>query len=283
MPNIKLLQEAIQAFASGETKAADAKMRKFFVEQAQEINKKFDETFDADGQQDLLDDIRYDMDDGDESSQDVQFDDGKGWDGWEAQDENVPVREAEGEEEEFEDEVAVDSPEGEDEVSVDAEIESGEGEDKGTWTAIQGAFEELAELFKELDGKSDDEFEDEEEVSVSDEDGADDEFSDIDFGSDVKESAAGRLKKVASPAMKEEGGVNDKSPVAKRAPAFVDGVSEVKIKDGTVELKTTEDKMTDVDVTDNDNTMDNAKSLMKNVKEPKNSATTSKSPVAKRK
>lgn len=281
MPNIKLLQEAIQAFASGETKAADAKMRKFFVEQAQEINKKFDEAFDGDGQEDLLDDIRYDMDDQDES-QEVQFDDGKGWDGWEAQDENIPVREAE-DEDEFESDVEVETPAGEDEVSVDAEVESGEAEDKGTWTAIQGAFEELAELFKELDGKSDDEFEDEEEISVSDEDGSDDEFSDIDFGSDVKESAAGRLKKVASPAMKEEGGVNDKSPVAKRAPAFVDGVSEVKIKDGTVDLKTTEDKMTDVDVTDNDNTMDNAKSLMKNVKEPKNSATTSKSPVAKRK
>lgn len=281
MPNIKLLQEAIQAFASGETKAADAKMRKFFVEQAQEINKKFDEAFDGDGQEDLLDDIRYDMDDQGES-QEVQFDDGKGWDGWEAQDENIPVREAE-DEDEFESDVEVETPAGEDEVSVDAEVESGEAEDKGTWTAIQGAFEELAELFKELDGKSDDEFEDEEEISVSDEDGSDDEFSDIDFGSDVKESAAGRLKKVASPAMKEEGGVNDKSPVAKRAPAFVDGVSEVKIKDGTVDLKTTEDKMTDVDVTDNDNTMDNAKSLMKNVKEPKNSATTSKSPVAKRK
>lgn len=279
MPNIKLLQEAIQAFASGETKAADAKMRKFFVEQAQEINKKFDEAFDGDGQEDLLDDIRYDMGD-DEESQDVQFDDGKGFDGWEAQDENIQVREAE-DEDEFESDVDVEEPAGEEEVSVETEVQAG-GEDKGTWTAIQGAFEELAELFKELDGKSDDEFEDEEEVSVSDED-SEDEFSDIDFGSDVKESAAGRLKKVASPAMKEEGGVNDKSPVAKRAPAFVDGVSEVKIKDGTVDLKTTKDKMTDVDVTDNDNTMDNAKSLMKNVKEPKNSATTSKSPVAKRK
>ena len=43
MANIKLLQEAIQAFANGESDVADKKMRKYFVEQAQEINKKLEE------------------------------------------------------------------------------------------------------------------------------------------------------------------------------------------------------------------------------------------------
>ena len=46
MANLKLLQEAIEAFANGEQDVADKKMRKYFVEQAQEINKELEESMD---------------------------------------------------------------------------------------------------------------------------------------------------------------------------------------------------------------------------------------------
>lgn len=268
MANIKLLQEAIQAFASGETKAADAKVRKFFIEQAQEINKKFEqemtESLDGGQESSLEDEVEF------------KFDDGKGSEGWEATDD--PINEADESEEKEETEEEFSS---EEEFSAD---ESGEPEHKSEedpWEGIRDAFDELESLFAELEageageGHEDGEFEDETSET--------EEFSDVNFGDEsFRESVeAGRMKKVTEP---KEKAADSRSPVAGQPEAFVKGVEPVDIKDGSVDIKTTENStsMSQVDVEDNDNVMDNAKGLMKKVKEPKTTPETSRSPLPKR-
>lgn len=260
MANIKLLQEAIQAFASGETKAADAKVRKFFIEQAQEINKKFEkemnESLDGGQQSDFEDEVEF------------KFDDGKGSEGWEAYDDEINEAE-EKETSEFE-------PESSDELSVEVDSVEEPKSEEDPWEGIKDAFDELESLFAELEG----DVSGEEEVEVQSDEGS--EFDDVDFGDEsFRESVeAGRMKKVVEP---KEKAADSRSPVAGQPEAFVKGVEPVDIKDGSVDIKTTENSttMSQVDVDDNDNVMDNAKGLMKNVKEPKTTPEKSRSPLPK--
>lgn len=260
MANIKLLQEAIQAFASGETKAADAKVRAFFIEQANEINKKLEEEMKDELNEDFNMDPELDLE------QEVVYDDGKGIEGWQATDD--PINE---EEEEVE--------------TSEVEVGSEESDDVGSseeskWEGVADAFAELEAMFAELEGE--DVGSSEEEVEVGVEDSS--EFDDVNFGDEsFKESvAAGRMKKVTEP---NETAALSKSPVAGQPEAFVKGVGPVEIKDGSAVIKTSADvgSMSGVKVEDNDSVMDNAKGMMKDVKEPKTTAASSRSPLPKRK
>lgn len=282
MANIKLLQEAIQAFANGDSKVADSKMRKYFVEQAQEINKKLeeemeteedlqeeedlDEAIDTAPESDLTGEVEYALDEG-------LFDDGRADDDWEAYPEEQhqkPVEEAE-------DEV----------VGVEDEFSSEEQpQESAGWEDFKAAFQDLERIFDEINGEDAEEHEDglELDVDVSDDVGAGEEeeedFSDVDFG-DEKVGESYKMKPVSAPS---NDSAKSKSPVAKNAKSPVDGVKPVTIKDGSVQVTGVGEKGGDAEsytTDDNNNVMDNAKNMMKTVSEPKNTAEKSRSPLPK--
>lgn len=199
MANIKLLQEAIQAFANGDNEVADKKMRKYFVEQAQEINKKLEEEMDSeeeemcedvdtDPEEDMTDDVGYKLNEGG-----FEFDDGRGPEDWEP-DEQMNEADAD---------VFVS---GEDGGSADFDMEDGEGSvevsgeapDADQWESIKSAFEDLERMFDEIEGGGAD-FEDDESDDFQDgEEANDDEFADVQFG-DEKVGEAFQMKKVSEP------------------------------------------------------------------------------------
>lgn len=262
MANLKLLQEAIAAFANGEQDIADKKMRKYFVEQAQEINKKLEESMeDEDEEVEVEDEEQLDED------FDVQPDAGL----------NAEIEYTLGEEDE--------SAEDEVEFSADAD---GDGEDdvdvpsEDQWESIQDAFRGLQQMFDEIgDGEvdldSDEEVEDsEEEVGVDGED----EFADVEFG-DEKIGESFKLEKVAPVDKKEKAGTHTKSPVAPEAKSPVAGAEPVKFA-----KKTDQAPLVDLDdksvlPKDNLDLGKNARGEMKDVKAPKTTASNSKSPLSK--
>lgn len=282
MANIKLLQEAIQAFANGDSKVADKKMRKYFVEQAQEINKKLEEEMEVEDEiceeeeldedigggeeEDLVQDVKYELEEG-------LFD---GEEDGEFSPEGHEVCEAE---DDFESDF-----EGEEEVeAIGDDAPQGDG-----WEDFKAAFEDLERIFDELNDDVD-AGEEDVDVDVADDFDADegegeeveDEFADIDFG-DEKVGEAYKMKPVSAPSNDSAKG---KSPVASNAKSPVDGVSPVKIKDGSVKVTGVGEKGGDAEsytTDDNDNVMDNAKSMMKPVKAPKNTAEKSASPLPKK-
>lgn len=281
MANIKLLQEAIQAFANGESDVADKKMRKYFVEQAQEINKKLEE--------EMEDEAEICESEVEEEEEVIEEDIHSG----QSQDLTGEIQYALGEEEEEEveageEEIGVDGDEegaeefGADEVEVDgADLPS---EDQ--WASIKDAIDGLSRMFDEVgaEGEVDldvegDDVGTEEEIVDFDAEG-DDEFAGIGFG-DEKVGEAYKMKSVSAPS---NDAAKSKSPVAPNAKSPVDGVAPVKIKDGTVTLNDG-DKLKNKDAEsvetpcDMANTMDSAKGLMKDVKKPANKAEKSKSPL----
>lgn len=272
MANLKLLQEAIAAFANGEQDIADKKMRKYFVEQAQEINKKLEESMEDEESiedEDVEDEEKLDED------FDVQPDAGL----------NAEIQYTLGEEDESaEDEVEISADadaDGEDDVDVDVKADA-EVPSEDQWESIQDAFRGLQQMFDEIgDGEvdldSDEEVEDsEEEVGVD----GDDEFADIEFG-DEKIGESFKLEKVAPVDKKEKAGTHTKSPVAPEAKSPVDGVEPVKFA-----KKTDQAPLVDLDdksvlPKDNLDLGKNARGEMKDVKEPKTTASKSKSPLSK--
>ena len=130
MANLKLLQEAIQAFANGEQEVADTKMRQYFIEAASDINKKLeeemeDETDETDDEvmedfsmspsQDLNTDVQYPMEEAEEEPTDVEVD-------FQADDEGA-------------------------DDSAEAELPSAD-----QWADIQDAYRGLQKMFDEIAG-----------------------------------------------------------------------------------------------------------------------------------
>lgn len=282
MANIKLLQEAIQAFANGNADVADKKMRKYFVEQAQEINKQLEEEME---QEDCEEEIsESDEVEGDDEPMNEDIHSG------ESQDLNGEIQYALGEAEDEE----VDA--GEEEIGIEgsdaegddfsAEVETSEElPDQDQWASIKDAIDDLGKMFDEissgaevdLDAEGGD-FGDEEEVVDFDAEGGDDEFADVGFG-DEKVGEGYKMKSVSKPSNEAS---KSKSPVASNAKSPVDGVAPVKIKDGSVTV--VDDSFDGKDsetakVEDMNNVMDNAKGLMKDAKKPTNKAEKSKSVV----
>lgn len=275
MANIKLLQEAIQAFANGDNEVADKKMRKYFVEAAQEINKKLEEEMDSeeeemcedvdtDPEEDMTDDVGYKLNE-EEDLEEGMFGDHS-------------VNEADAD-------VFVS---GEDGGSADFDMDDGEGSvevsgsapDADQWESIKSAFEDLERMFDEIEGGDGADFDDDGSDDFQDgEEENDSEFDDVQFG-DEKVGESFQMKKVSEPEKTEKSGVNKKSVVAPNAKSPVDGVKPVTIKDGSVDA--TDDKFENSDamsvkVEDNNNVMDNGKHVMKPAKTPKNTAEKSKS------
>lgn len=279
MANMKLLQEAIEAFANGEQDIADKKMRKYFVEQAQEINKELEEAMDdeecPEDEEKLEEDFNQEPDTG--LNNEIQYSLGE-------EDETAGL--GDDEEVEFTADADVDGHD----VSVEGEEEV---PDEKQWASINDAFRGLQKMFDEISAGGDDI-----DLAGGDEAGNDlggdefsseepegeDEFADVSFG-DEKVGESFKLKNVAEVDKKEKAGVNKKSPVASQAKSPVQGVEPVKIgKSSTPEV---DDKFDGVDTLshtvpeDMDNVMDNAKGLMKDVKKPANSPAKSRSPLPK--
>jgi len=281
MANIKLLQEAIQAFANGDSEVADRKMRKYFVETAQEINKKLSEEMDSE-EEEMCEDV--DTGEADDMEEDVGYklneeeDLEEGMFGADVSGNavNIGGGSASGLAEEDEE------PAGDDFGGDDEPAAGGAAPDADQWEEIKDAFDALERMFDEIEGGDadfgDDEFSDEGE-------GDEGEFGDVDFG-DEKMGESFQMKSVAAPEKSEKAGVNKKSVVAKNAKSPVDGVKPVTIKDGTVDA--TDDKFENSDamsvkVEDNNNVMDNGKHVMKPAKTPTNTAEKSKSVLPKQK
>lgn len=271
MANLKLLQEAIEAFANGEQDVADKKMRKYFVEQAQEINKELEESMDEEEcEVEVKDEEKLDED------FDVQPDAGLN-----AEIEYTLGEEDESAEEEVEFSADADGEEVDAEAEVGAEVPS---EDQ--WESIQDAFRGLQQMFDEIGGDEVDlGSEDDVEVGAEEEFGADgeeseDEFADVQFG-DEKVGESFKLKQVAAVDKKEKAGVNTKSPVAPEAKSPVQGVAPVKFAKAS-------EKQVDYDF-ENEDAMShtdedlgkNARGEMKDVAKPKNTASKSRSPLPK--
>lgn len=280
MANKKLLQEAIQAFANNEQDLAAKKMRKYFLEAAQEINKELEEAMEEE------DEICEDEEVEDEEviEEDFNTDPSQGLTG--------EIQYDLSEEDESEDEVAEfgseESDDGAEEFGAEEEV-SGEAPSGEEWESIKDAFADLEDLFDriggeedfDLDAESDGEGDAEAEVDFDMGDDEESEFGDVSFG-DEKVGEGYKMKSVAKPSNTAE---KSKSPVAPNAKSPVDGVAPVKIKDGTVTLNDG-DKLKNKDaetakVDDMNNVMDSAKGMMKDAKKPTNKAEKSRSPLPK--
>ncbi|EOR9073836.1 hypothetical protein FOI42_RS01850 [Escherichia coli] len=275
MANLKLLQEAIEAFANGEQDVADKKMRKYFVEQAQEINKELEESMD--------DEECCDEDDKEEKLEedfDVSPDAGL----------NSQIEYSLGEEDKSaEDDIEFQAGEEDSEGEVGAEGEEVPSEDQ--WASIQDAFRGLQQMFDEISGEGEVDLDAEEPVGgeeevdleVGSEDGGDD-FADVQFG-DEKVGESFKLKAVADVDKKEKAGANTKSPVASQAKSPVQGVAPVKIAKNSTPV--VDDKFDGVDTEshtvpeDMNNVMDSGKGVMKDVKKVTTGSSKSRSPLPK--
>lgn len=285
MANKKLLQEAIQAFANNEQDVAAKKMRKYFLEAAQEINKKLEEEMEEEDCELSESDDSDDDSDDDQVNEDIQT--------GQSQDLTNEIQYPLGEEEEDDtesEEFSTDEfsdSDGEDEFSSSEEVET-ESPSGDEWESIKDAFADLEKMFDRIGSEGDfevdaedDSFGDAEEEEVDfGSDGSDD-FSDVSFGEE-RVGEAYKMKPVSKPSNESS---KSKSPVAPNAKSPVDGVAPVKIKDGTV-VTNDGDKLKNKDaetakVEDMNNVMDSAKGLMKDSKKPKNTAEKSRSPLPK--
>lgn len=266
MANLKLLQEAIQAFANGEQEAADIKMRQYFIEAASDINKQLEEEMEEE----------CDDEDGEMVSEDF----GASPSADLSNDIQYPMEEAE--EEPASDEGEVDFTASGDDNGNEFEV-SGQGEapDVDQWADLQDAFAGLQKMFDEITGGGDVDLGAEEQPE-----GEEDEFGGVDFG-DEKVGESYKMKDVAAPDNKsEKSGVNKKSPIAPNAKSPVQGVEPVKIGKNTTPV--VDDTFDGADAEsftvprDNDNVLAKATDVMKDHKEPKNTAAKARSPLPKK-
>lgn len=288
MANKKLIESAVAHFMNGDKEVAFEKIRKFFIENAQEINRKLDEEMEDEDCEEL--DEAEECEDGDDLKEDIQ--------GNMDTDLNQDIQYALGEEEEkpvvddkHPEEDAEERGDEHPEEDADEDIEHEEEADDlptgDQWASIKDAFAGLEKLLSgddvdgDLDLESSDDFgaDDEVDLDIDAEDEGDDDFADISFGEE-KFGESFKMKPVPAPDKTEKAGVNKKSVLAKNAKSPVEGVEPVKIKDGVVD--DTDDKFENKDALpvkteDMNNVMDNGKNVMKPAKEPKNTAANSRS------
>lgn len=261
MANLKLLQEAIQAFANGEQEIADTKMRQYFIEAASDINKKLEEEMDEevdDCDEEMMEDFSMSPSQG--LTDEIQY----------------PMDEE------------VEEPVGDSEVDfqADADVDGNDVDISGTaevptadqWADIQDAYRGLQQMFDEISGGDEVELDDEQP-----EEGG--EFDDVQFG-DEKVGESYKMKDAPSVDKTEKAGVNTKSPIASNAKSPVQGVEPVKIGKNTTPV--VDDTFDGADAEsfttprDNDNVLAKATDVMKDAKQPKNTATKSSSVLPKK-
>lgn len=282
----KKMQKALLAFINEDVDQAKKLLRQVFIESAQKVNKELEESFDSE-EEELSEDVDQDPEADLEGEVEYKLDEGWGDEGFgqeqpmeEAEESPVPEQEpAFGDEEE----PADDFPMGDE--SADAEAAGQvEGDE---FQQIKVLVDELSEIFDSLQSGGEPEVdmgEPEEGGFGEEEPEADGEFDDVPMG-DSKFGESYKMKPVAAPEKSEKAGGNKKSPVAQVAKSPVDGVKPVQIKNGTVVTSDKEFKNSDtesVKVEDNNNVMDSAKGMMKDVKVPKHTAEKSRSPLPKK-
>jgi len=274
----KKMQKALLAFINEDVDQAKKLLRQVFIESAQKVNKELEEAFDA---EEIQEDVDQDPEADLEGEVEYKLD--EGWGEWDDQEQPVeedasPVPEQEPADDFPADEQ--DSPMGDMEDDAAAEEEVGDDVFKEIHTMI----DELSEIFDSLQAGGDDS---EVEVEDESEDGFGepaDEFSDVPMG-DKKMGESYKMKPVSAPEKSEKAGGNKKSPVAPVAKSPVEGAKPVQTKNGHVETSDSAFKNSDtesVKVEDNNNVMDSAKGMMKDVQVPKHTAEKSRSPLPKK-
>lgn len=223
MANINKLVKAFEAFTNKDETTATKLFRSFFVESAQEINKNLEESDDfgePDQGDDLVDDVAYDLDEGEEDplAQDEPVDGGDEFGG--EPDADAPVDEPAGDEfGELGDDVGADAP-------VTAEPPTAD-----EWAEIEAAYAELASLFDEL-GVSADEPVDE---PVGDEGQGGLDFDEPADETDLNKPLGEDYDYPVPAVDTADAATNKTSPVAGNADAPVDGVEPVRIVSSTKE------------------------------------------------
>lgn len=288
MANKKLLSEAIEAFINRDEEVAAKKLRAFFVESAQEINKKMEEDFDADsaadGEEDLSEDLNADPQ--------QSFTEEVGFSLDEEKDEDA---DADTDAVDFSDDAGVDAVEAGDEfadaagddVAADADVEKPEGVEPEDWQSIKDAMSGLEALFAEIYNSQEEGVDvADQEADEADADAAGDDFDGVDFGAE-KVGESFKLKNVPAVDKTEKGDVQKKAAgVPGNAKAAVAGVKPAMPANNTEKVN---DKSFDnkdheaVKVENNDNILKSDKDIQKPVKAPKNAAVSAKSQVPARK
>ena len=276
----KKMQKALLAFINEDVDQAKKLLRQVFIESAQKVNKELEESFDAE-EEELSEDVDQDPEADLEGEVEYKLDEGWGDEPMQEAEES-PVPEQEPVDEFGAEEPADDFPMG-DESADEHAAEEVEGDE---YKQYQVLIDELSEIFDKLQsgGESEVDIDQPEDGFAEEEPEAEGEFDDVPMG-DSKFGESYKMKPVAAPEKSEKAGGNKKSPVAQVAKSPVDGVKPVQIKNGTVVTSDKEFKNSDtesVKVEDNNNVMDSAKGMMKDVKVPKHTAEKSRSPLPKK-
>lgn len=279
----KKMQKALLAFINEDVDQAKKLLRQVFVESAQKVNKELEEQYEAEQPEaDLSEDVEQKPEEDLESEVEYKLEEGFGE--WDDQPEQAgqeqPMQEAD------EPELDADDAQGDfggdesvsDAVSEPVEVEGDE------WQKVLDLVDDLAEIFDNIQNGGDAEvsLDAPEEEGFGNEGSEEGEFDGVAMG-DQKFGESYKMKPVSVPAQTAE---KSKSPVAANAQSPVKGVQPVRIKDGHVEVSDSAFKNSDtesVKTDDNNNVMDSAKGMMKDVKVPKHSAEKSKSPLPKQK
>lgn len=268
MANKKLLSEAIEAFINRDETVAAAKLRAFFVESAQEINKKMEEDFDADADsEELSEDMNQDPNQ--DFSTDVGFK-------LSEEDEKFGAEE-ETDEPEFGAETEVGAEEvpefGAEGTEVD-DVQKPAGLEEDEWQSVKDAMSGLTALFAEIYNSQEegtDEAEQGEEQAQAGEHEAETELDDVEFG-DEKLGESFKLKEVPAVDKTEKAGVQKKASTPANAKSVVPGVKPAMPGKNTetVNDKTFDNKDHDaVKVDDQGNILSSDKEVQKPVKAPK--------------
>lgn len=282
----KKMQKALLAFINEDVDQARKLMRQVFVESAQKVNKELEEQYEAEvPEEDLSEDLDKEPEDG--LTDEVEYKLEEGFGDWDSQDDQdaggsfgsqAPVQEAD-------DSVEDDAVVGADDAVQDGDdsVSSSPVEvDGDAWNEIQSMVDELTEIFDSIKQDDDSELEmDSPEEDGFGEEESSDEFSDVPMG-DEKFGESYKMKPVTVPAQTAE---KSKSPVASVAKSPVQGVKPIQIKDGSVEVSDSAFKNSDTEtakVEDNNNVMDSAKGMMKDVSVPKQTAEKSRSVLPKK-
>lgn len=279
----KKMQKALLAFINEDVDQAKKLLRQVFIESAQKVNKELEESFDAE-EEELSEDVDQDPEADLEGEVEYKLDEGWGEEPMqEAEESPVPDQEPAGEFGAEEEPAGDEFPMGDDESADEQAAVEVEGDE---FKQIQVLVDELSEIFDSLQsgGEAEVDMGEPEEAGFEEEPEAEGEFDDVPMG-DSKFGESYKMKPVAAPEKSEKAGGNKKSPVAQVAKSPVDGVKPVQIKNGTVVTSDKEFKNSDtesVKVEDNNNVMDSAKGMMKDVKVPKHTAEKSRSPLPKK-
>lgn len=245
MAKMDKLIKSFEAFINEDTTQAKQLYREFFIESAQEINRDLQESMEEELEEGILEEENLE----------------EGFDVFEAEDEESEPEMGGDMSDDFEDDVAVEDPEGTGEEEDDAPTAE-------EWAELSDAFDELEALFDEISGGE----EAGEDLGIDDGGDADLDMDEIEFGDDeLKEGI--EMKAVKDPDMKsEEQGVDTHSPVASQKPSPVgvnatDGIAgDGKVTGSNTKLDTS---APGPQVDDHGNQMNSGKEAVKKEKEPK--------------